>query len=108
MIFHFPEYTHRVRQLKDGFVCMRYDKNMRALEDVKVDRQGNVIQSTPAEVSDPSSGLTVNHSQDENGQEVSTVVDASGKVVAKEITGSYQIISKDRIIKSLTKQPRHR
>lgn len=108
VIFHFPENTHALRLLKDGYICMRYDKNRKALDDIKVDFKGNVIPSTPAEVSDPSSGLTVNHSQDENGQEVSTVVDASGKVVAKEITGSYQIISKDRIIKSLTKQPRHR
>lgn len=108
VVFHFPSDTYMVWKMPDGYFCRRSSLNRKALDDIKVDFKGNVIPSAPAEVADPSSGLTVNHSQDDSGQEVSTVVDASGKVVAKEITGSYQIISKDRIIKSLTKQPRHR
>ncbi len=108
VVFHFPSDTYMVWKMPEGYFCRRSSLNRKALDDIKVDFKGNVIPSAPAEVADPSSGLTVNHSQDDSGQELSTVVDASGKVVAKEITGSYQIISKDRIIKSLTKQPRHR
>lgn len=103
LVFHFPENTHNLHILKDGYLCMRHDKYLQKLDDITIDNHGN--PAPPAQTSDaePLSGLTVIHNTNGDGVERSSVVDASGKIVAKEIVGTYQIIDKDRIIKTVPK-----